>query len=186
MATKKKPKLVPPDYDRCQAESLPGSFMTFGPRSWERCTNKPVWIATEKKPREDGLRGSMSLCQPCRVIFDEHPDRGTIPATFERIVPKRMRDWIGLHVRTTRKIERGDGKVVRKGTVLVVSTTWRGRLYLQTADAKVFEAEQECGFYRCRENAVRRKERHVHGGTRVVGQVRPGDSIELAYEGRGS
>jgi hypothetical protein len=57
-----KTKLVPPDPKRCQFEDKPGSFMTFGPRKWVRCQNKPIYIAHEVKPREDGQKGSMSLC----------------------------------------------------------------------------------------------------------------------------
>jgi hypothetical protein len=59
------PKLNPPDPKRCQTEILGGSIFTFGPRKYERCKNVPVVIATEKKPAEDGLIGSMSLCAEC-------------------------------------------------------------------------------------------------------------------------
>lgn len=58
--------LIPPDIDRCQAEVLQGSFMTFGPRETVRCSEKPVYIATENKPGKDGLVGSMSLCEACK------------------------------------------------------------------------------------------------------------------------
>ena len=60
-----KPNLIPPDMNQCQAEQRLGSFMTLGPRSLIRCTNRPVWLATERKPGEDGLKGSMTLCHGC-------------------------------------------------------------------------------------------------------------------------
>ena len=44
-------KLTPPDPKQCQAMK-PNlyTFMTLGGRpGHDRCTNKPVWIATEKK-----------------------------------------------------------------------------------------------------------------------------------------
>lgn len=68
----KKPKLTPPDPDRCQAEKPNGaSFMTFGgiPKL-ERCTNRPFVIVKERvaDPR-DGLKGSMSLCEGCLKTF---------------------------------------------------------------------------------------------------------------------
>jgi len=64
-------ELIPVDKERCQAEKLDGSFMTFGPRQLIRCNNRPVWIATEKKAREDGLKGSMSLCHACAEKMKE-------------------------------------------------------------------------------------------------------------------
>jgi len=68
--------LIPPDHARCQAEERPGgpySFMTIGPiPKMERCTAKPVCIATELKPGKDGLKGSMSLCgRHLAVLFEE-------------------------------------------------------------------------------------------------------------------
>jgi len=56
-------KLTPPSRSRCQYQAKEGSFMTFGPRKWVRCTSKPAFIAYENNPREDGLKGSMSLCE---------------------------------------------------------------------------------------------------------------------------
>ena len=60
----KKEKLIPPDPNRCQAMfRRTYSFMSLGIPPYERCTAKPVWIATERKPSEKGgPRGSMSLC----------------------------------------------------------------------------------------------------------------------------
>lgn len=62
--------LEPVDYERCQAEKRTGSFMTIGPRKTERCKNRPLYVATEKKPSKiDGEIGSMSLCHSCLEIF---------------------------------------------------------------------------------------------------------------------
>lgn len=64
-------ELTPPDLQRCQAEIKEGSFMTLGPRSFERCNNTPTWIATEA-PRDDGEpSGSMSLCDSCREVCEK-------------------------------------------------------------------------------------------------------------------
>ena len=64
-------ELTPPDLEQCQAEKPNGNtFMTVGGMpGLERCTNKPLFIATEKKPGEDGQKGSMSLCADCLVVF---------------------------------------------------------------------------------------------------------------------
>jgi len=64
-------KLIPPDLQRCQAEIKEGSFMTLGPRSFERCNNEPTWIAAEA-PRSDGEpSGSMSLCDSCKDVCEK-------------------------------------------------------------------------------------------------------------------
>jgi hypothetical protein len=39
--------------------------MVIGPREQRRCAEKPVAIVYETKPAEDGLQGSMSLCEKC-------------------------------------------------------------------------------------------------------------------------
>jgi hypothetical protein len=79
-----KPKLTPPDPDRCQVEWQSGSFMTLGPRQMERCTSRPDWIATEKRPGKDGQRGSMSMCDEHRKVFEKkHPGQ----ATFKKVDP---------------------------------------------------------------------------------------------------
>lgn len=77
--------LTPPDLDCCQAEKPNGhSAFTLGgvPRR-VRCTNKPRFIATETTPGDDGLTGRMSLCAPCRKVFEKQMPEGY--ATFEEI-----------------------------------------------------------------------------------------------------
>lgn len=64
-STKTKPPLTPPDLQRCQADIREGSFMTLGPRKWERCKNRPSVIVRETEPGKDGLRGAMALCPGC-------------------------------------------------------------------------------------------------------------------------
>lgn len=63
--------LVRPDKKRCQAEKPNGhSFMTLGGvPARERCKDKPVYIATEKRPNGDGKIGSMSLCEACAKVM---------------------------------------------------------------------------------------------------------------------
>lgn len=70
--------LTPPDLDRCQCDK-PGNgpFIMGGiignPKNGYRvrCQNKPTVIVTEREPGEDGLRGSMSLCDGCLAALDE-------------------------------------------------------------------------------------------------------------------
>jgi len=67
-----RPKTIPPDLKRCQGEHREGSFMSFGIPPWVRCKNKPVMLAKENRPREDGCRGTMSLCSDCmKVMIDK-------------------------------------------------------------------------------------------------------------------
>ena len=65
--------MIPPDLKQCQAEvPTGGPFQLGGPSGKPRngyrirCCNKPVSLATEKKPGDDGQTGSMSLCLSCR------------------------------------------------------------------------------------------------------------------------
>jgi hypothetical protein len=76
-------KLIPPDLERCQAETrAPHSFMTLGPRPpFVRCTAKPECIITEKKAGADGQHGSMSLCGPCFVEFCIRHDASAVTLT---------------------------------------------------------------------------------------------------------
>jgi hypothetical protein len=70
--------LTPPDPKQCQAEKPNGvTFMTMGGRhKMVRCTNEPVFIVTEKKPGEDGQKGSMSLCASCLAVFAKQAPEG--------------------------------------------------------------------------------------------------------------
>lgn len=71
--------LIPPDYERCQAEFLSGSFMTLGPRSWVRCDKVPVFLAVELVAGKDGQRGSMTLCLDCaKVMLDREDVRSRV------------------------------------------------------------------------------------------------------------
>lgn len=76
--------LIPADPTRCQAEIRPAhSPLAFGPRpKMERCKNVPVVIATETKPGQDGLTGSMSVCAECLVVMLER-----FPKDFFRLKP---------------------------------------------------------------------------------------------------
>lgn len=68
--------LTPPDFERCQCEIRPahGPFV-LGPRPpYSRCERRPVWLAVETKPGEDGLHGSMTLCQSCAEVMLESAD----------------------------------------------------------------------------------------------------------------
>ena len=60
---------VPPDLERCQVDRpstwprMP-SFMTFGPVHYDRCKNKPKWVATDGE-------GEMSLCDECKTVCEK-------------------------------------------------------------------------------------------------------------------
>lgn len=80
-----KTEMIPADSERCQCERPNGNtFMTLGgaPRI-VRCRNKPIVIVIERKPREDGEVGSMSLCPHCYNKFVEQ--LGDDYATFRAI-----------------------------------------------------------------------------------------------------
>ena len=61
--------IEPPDLERCQANIQNGSFMSFGKPTVARCKAPPTWIAKENEPRDDGKKGSMSLCAECAQTF---------------------------------------------------------------------------------------------------------------------
>jgi hypothetical protein len=70
----KSSSLTPPDLKRCQAEvPTKDSFMTLGGRPGKRvrCSNKPQVVVQETVPGKDGLKGSMSLCGDCLVVFKQ-------------------------------------------------------------------------------------------------------------------
>jgi hypothetical protein len=79
------PALEPVDKTRCQADIITNpSFMQIGGRrKVERCTIKPVIVATEAKPGSDGLQGAMSLCANCLIEFQKK--MGADFATYEAI-----------------------------------------------------------------------------------------------------
>jgi hypothetical protein len=82
--------VTPPDPKRCQARVPTGGPFAVGGPSGDprdgyraRCSNEPVVIVTEVNPGEDGRRGSMSLCQHCREVFEKQVPAGF--ATFETV-----------------------------------------------------------------------------------------------------
>lgn len=82
-------ELIPPDPNQCQTEitttpgARDGAFSVGGiSQRTERCKNKPAYIATEKVPDADGLRGSMSLCETCKVQFEKQ-----MPADYADLTP---------------------------------------------------------------------------------------------------
>ncbi|GAH06260.1 unnamed protein product, partial [marine sediment metagenome] len=82
--------LTPPDKERCQAEVPTGGPFQIGgeigdPRNGYRvrCRKVPTVVATEVNPDTDGRRGSMSLCEDCREVFNKQMPEGF--ATFERL-----------------------------------------------------------------------------------------------------
>lgn len=82
---------VPPDFGRCQTDrpstwpAMP-SLMTLGPVKYERCRNRPVWLATDGK-------GEMTVCEECRVVMvGVMPEIGVRPLTgVEMITAERER-----------------------------------------------------------------------------------------------
>jgi hypothetical protein len=90
--------LEPIDEKQCQAEKPSGdSFLTFGPRRPRiRCSNKPAYIAKEKRKGKDGKRGSMSLCKDCAVVFEKQ--MGKDYAELTPIKGKALPDFLSLSV----------------------------------------------------------------------------------------
>ena len=67
MAEKTK-ELEPIEFSHCQSEYLGGSFMTFGPRQYQRCPCIPTWIAVDV--RDGQFSGAMSLCEDCKKVCE--------------------------------------------------------------------------------------------------------------------
>ena len=67
-------KLTPVDLFRCQTEitTTLGPFRLGGPpKTTTRCTKEPTMVATEINPGEDGLCGSMSVCDSCFEVMQK-------------------------------------------------------------------------------------------------------------------
>lgn len=62
--------LIPPDHGQCQAEKRSYHPFQMGgaPHRVVRCSNKPVFLATEAKPDEYGRYGAMTLCAECGEV----------------------------------------------------------------------------------------------------------------------
>ncbi|MBV6343422.1 hypothetical protein [Candidatus Magnetobacterium casense] len=88
---RKKVKLIPVDYQRCQTLVPNGNnFMTFGGvPGLVRCENAAVYVATEREPGPEGLKGAMSVCERCRMKLIEI--KGADYATFVKIEDKKGR-----------------------------------------------------------------------------------------------
>jgi hypothetical protein len=74
------------DKKRCQAEKPKTSFMTMGGTipSFERCSNVPTYVATEKTPPVGHKKcGKMSLCDNCKIVLIKQ--LGKDYATFTKI-----------------------------------------------------------------------------------------------------
>lgn len=79
-------ELEPVDINQCQAEQQTGSFMSLGVPKMVRCKNKPMYIATECNPDDNGQIGMMSLCESCAKRLAK--SMGEDYATLERIKSK--------------------------------------------------------------------------------------------------
>ena len=86
----KKEELIPVDMPRCQAERRKSNPFSLGVTPFERCPNKPVWVATERK-KVNGVCGSMSLCEECATKMKEK--MGVQFATFKAIGAKGAYDY---------------------------------------------------------------------------------------------
>ena len=53
-----------------------GPFTLGGGHKMVRCKNKPIVIATETKPGEDGFKGSMTLCNECLEVANKQLPSG--------------------------------------------------------------------------------------------------------------
>lgn len=87
--------LDPPDLKRCQVEITEtlGPFRMGGPPvKTERCKNKPIVVAIEKEPGDDGRKGSMSICARCLGEAFELFKRNAAPAMEFRAVADVLLD----------------------------------------------------------------------------------------------
>ena len=83
----KKPALIPPDPERCQAELTTYNPFVMGGsvRQTERCKNKPGYLVSEVKPGKDGRKGAMSLCDECKRVFAKLNRPGI---KYETLIPE--------------------------------------------------------------------------------------------------
>ncbi len=82
----KKYELTPPDRTQCQAEKADGFMVLGGNHRRHRCTNKPIVVVTERQVGKDGQRGSMSLCEECKGVFEQR-----FPPSYVKFEPIRER-----------------------------------------------------------------------------------------------
>lgn len=88
---RKKVKLIPVDYQRCQTLVPSGNtFITFGGTTGlVPCENAARYVATERVPGPEGLRGAMSVCERCKAYLIGI--KGADYATFVKIEDKKGR-----------------------------------------------------------------------------------------------
>ena len=84
------PPLEPVDTEQCQTEKQSYNAFIMGGSCYTtvRCEEKPVFVATEKKPDEHGQTGAMSLCAKHFLIF-----RGQLPDHEENYVVQTVNQW---------------------------------------------------------------------------------------------
>lgn len=76
----KKPKLIPPDLDKCQVMKY--NPFILGGSCYYQCDSRPDYIVYETTPQDDGQIGSQSCCKSCR---EEYKDQMTVGYRWERI-----------------------------------------------------------------------------------------------------
>jgi|TARA_R110000851_G_scaffold308922_1_gene468097 hypothetical protein len=76
--------MIPIDKERCQTEKPNRqSFMTLGGNhKMIRCENVPTVIATETNADNEGLKGSMTMCDDCLKVAEKQ-----LPKGFFDLVP---------------------------------------------------------------------------------------------------
>lgn len=79
-------KNAKPDVQRCQAVNRKGDGSDGSP-VWQRCTEPPVWIATEAELSEDGHMSKMAVCDGCKQRLEQ----SHIRCLFSRIPQNRCR-----------------------------------------------------------------------------------------------
>ena len=80
----KEENFIQADLERCEAEiTTQNPFGMGDSKKIERCSNKPTTVLTEKEKGEDGLKGSMSLCDSCLEVAKKELDMDMF--TIEKI-----------------------------------------------------------------------------------------------------
>lgn len=86
-AVKELKPLEPVDHKRCQADirSAYNPWVMGGDvgGKWGRCTKKPTWYVREVEAGPDGRKGSMALCDECKVECEK---RVKATLTYEPLV----------------------------------------------------------------------------------------------------
>ena len=61
---------VAADLNRGQGRKYNSNTLSGKP-GWERCPAPTAWVASEKEPDPQGVLGSISLCDECKLLVEK-------------------------------------------------------------------------------------------------------------------